>query len=871
VGTDDDSESADPFLAAIARIESEGHPEVRLPGARVGRFTIRAELGRGGMGVVYRADDEQLGRSVALKMLRPGRDTGAARRARFLREARSAAALVHPNVAALYEIGEDSGQLFIAMELVEGEDLRRVLSRGPLPVAEAVRIGLGVARGVSAAHQRGIVHRDLKPENVMLDTNGEPKVLDFGLAKLTESDPAEETLTEEGLRLGTPGYMSPEQASGEALDARTDVFSFGVMLFELLAGRRPRNEAPGLRELRAEVPTDLAELVESCLEKLPARRPETMRAVLDRLTRATTADPVPAAMVKRRSLRSAWLALLVAGGVGVGLVATLALRGLHAHAAPPVAELSDAATAPPPPPVHTLTDYPPPVTKDPSAAAAYAAAMQHRRDGAFSVAEDDLDRAIKLDPTFAAAHLRLLSVASFVDSARTSVSSRQEHFAAAYAFRQQLDSRDRLLLAVGEEMLQSPIPWLEVLSRLRAVLAQYPDDPEALLDLAFSSIWASDPPAARAAAERALVVDPEFAAAESILGITYFTESADEERTHYERCVALSPTAATCLRQLAIFYSEHGMCAEYEDTARRIVAVEPKGFRSQIKLADALAVRGAPIESVRELLDKAVVLQEAVASSYAGRALNDLGLALLVGDFPAAIAAARERDRTFASLTTEGAHAHTAMTIITSLEEEGRAAEATAAAEEFERRSPAWVANDWRVRHYLLYARHHGGKIGDAEFARAFAALEKEATSLRSERTKPMVEIILRASYADASDVPQLLPYLNRPAPEGGVEAWRGKGLLLAGRSADAIAPLRAGAAACAILPDDDDFSAWTGSQAFSFMHSHLWLGEALEATGDTAGACTAYRVVTDRWKNAKPRSITLETAKAHARALHCP
>src|SRR5919108_752230 len=207
---------------------------------RVGHYVIERKLGQGGMGVVYAARDERLERSVAVKMMSSlGQDETA--RKRFWREARAAASVNHPNICQLYEIGEDGGELFIAMELLEGEPLSERLQRGPLTVSEMVPIGLAILAALSPLQARGIVHRDLKPSNVFLTPHG-VKLLDFGLAR--PSDPAMArslssavNLTQKGMMVGTPRYMAPEQVTGEPLDARTDLFAAGAILFEMLAGR----------------------------------------------------------------------------------------------------------------------------------------------------------------------------------------------------------------------------------------------------------------------------------------------------------------------------------------------------------------------------------------------------------------------------------------------------------------------------------------------------------------------------------------------------------------------------------------------------------------------------------------------------------
>ena len=207
-----------------------------VPG-RIGRYTIERKLGAGGMGVVYAARDERLQRTVALKTLSSLADDPTARK-RFWREARAAASVNHPNVCQIYEIGEDDGELFIAMELLEGEVLSERLRRGALSATQAVPIGLDMLSALSALHARGIVHRDLKPSNVFVTAHG-IKLLDFGLSRPeleVSLDPANE-LTMPGMVMGTPCYMAPERMTGEVADGRSDLFAAGAILFEMLAGR----------------------------------------------------------------------------------------------------------------------------------------------------------------------------------------------------------------------------------------------------------------------------------------------------------------------------------------------------------------------------------------------------------------------------------------------------------------------------------------------------------------------------------------------------------------------------------------------------------------------------------------------------------
>ncbi len=206
------------------------------PGTTLGPYAIRSQLGQGGMGVVYLAQDPRLERQVAIKVLPPDltRDTTA--KHRFLQEAKAASALDHPNICNIHEINEtDDGQLYLVMAHYEGETLKERIARGPLPLDDAIDIATQVGQGLAKAHAAGIVHRDIKPANLMLTADGTAEVLDFGLAKLAGS----EGVTQAGTTVGTVAYMSPEQARGEEVDHRTDIWSLGVVLYEMLAGQQP--------------------------------------------------------------------------------------------------------------------------------------------------------------------------------------------------------------------------------------------------------------------------------------------------------------------------------------------------------------------------------------------------------------------------------------------------------------------------------------------------------------------------------------------------------------------------------------------------------------------------------------------------------
>jgi len=301
-----------------------------------GKYQIREELGRGGMGIVYKAEDTKLKRTVALKFLPPELARDKEARERFIREAQAAAALDHPNICTVYEADEAEGKAFISMAYIEGESLRKIITKGPIKYDKAMEIAIQVAEGLEEAHKKGIVHRDIKSANIMVTEKGQAKIMDFGLAKVAGSS----LITKEATTMGTVAYMSPEQARGEELDERTDIWSLGVILYEMISGNLPfrgandqsivfsiLNEDPvPVKELEKGIPIELEKIIRRALSKDMAKRFSSAREMVVAL------QDLKAKLIEGETLTTIQLIfrkprkrLLIGGIIGIVVVAVIFL------------------------------------------------------------------------------------------------------------------------------------------------------------------------------------------------------------------------------------------------------------------------------------------------------------------------------------------------------------------------------------------------------------------------------------------------------------------------------------------------------------------------------------------------------------------
>jgi len=318
-------------------------------GTRLGPYEITATLGAGGMGEVYRAKDTRLGREVAIKVLPESFARDSERLRRFEQEAQAVAALNHPNILAIHDVGEQNGAPYLVSELLEGNTLREELQQGRLGTRKAVEYSVQMAQGLAAAHEKNIVHRDLKPENVFITKDGRVKILDFGLAKLAATSGPQESLatltsapTEPGKVLGTVGYMSPEQVRGGTIDTRTDIFSLGATLYEMVSGQQPfrrdtaaetmtailKEEPPELSELAQPVSPGMQRIISRCTEKKPEQRFQSAKDLafaLEALSGTSTKSTANPAIVEEKPSSKLWrrtlpAAILLAVGLGSGIV-----------------------------------------------------------------------------------------------------------------------------------------------------------------------------------------------------------------------------------------------------------------------------------------------------------------------------------------------------------------------------------------------------------------------------------------------------------------------------------------------------------------------------------------------------------------------
>ncbi|MBW2453654.1 MAG: protein kinase, partial [Deltaproteobacteria bacterium] len=852
----------------------------------------------------------KLAREVALKVLPSELVGDDERRRRFVSEARAAAAASHAHIVTVFEIGEADGTVYIAMELVEGETLRERLDAVRIDQPEAWRIARQVAEALAAAHEKGIVHRDIKPENIMLTAAGSVKVLDFGLAKWRAGwtdthdeahgggvDPlgATETLpwqTAEGRVLGTPGYMSPEQALGQEVGQGSDVFSFGVMLYEMLSGKNPfeaqtpreavvavvRDEPAPLTRTVPGLAAAAAELVERCLEKAPEQRPPTGSSLVKALHALDVPGPEPTPTARRRR----WGPLVVA--VAIVLVAgfasyRLATRGPQlastaASAVPSSASANPSASGVP------ITSLPPPKSASKAALDLHRRGLQAMRDSNWVTARQAFESAVNEDPGLAAAHLRL---AMCLMGHHQGEKARRAYGQAA-ELRSALGERNQRLLHDLQPWIQAVDTDLaEAARRLKRSIDGRPLDAELHFLHSWMSSAAGNAELALASAERAIALDASYADAMQMKAFALaLLGRFDALVRTLEACVAASPLATDCAANLASVYGAAGRCDRFEETARALRGKLPEDALTHLLFAAAVAWRAPRSEAAD------IAMNHAAELARAGRLQVNLSMGrwrldVLRGRFDLAV---RQLEDDLRRVSDDPLALRQLATLIPLValhlemvqpERAGDLAQRYLARSAALSRPPSGPSfGKLRLQAVLLEV----GRLDESTFRDARTQWLAQWPKKRARGT----EIIrwLNAFGGQARSAGLAAEALNEMPPGygadrlfdvsragvGGVSAGLfsflpiqevGRMYLRAGRPRDGLRFLTAAAAQCAVLP-------------FPFARAQALLlkGQAQQELGQTKEACASYVAVLEQWGKAQPRSVTADEARKAMKQFDC-
>ncbi len=860
------------------------------PGSRIAdRYLVEARLGAGGMGEVLRVRDERLNRVVALKVLSAASIGNTAATSRLIREAQATAALEHPNIVPIYDVGAtDNGGAYLAMQLVKGESLRERLERdGTLTLEETRRIVGEIGAALSCAHKAGIVHRDIKPDNVMLrEEDGRVIVLDFGLAKHVEADADLHTLTADGAIIGTPAYLSPEQARGHQVDGQTDQFALGVMTYEMLAGRIPwkgttltalltsliSDEPPPLTR---ELPPAVPDALRRALAKDPAARFPSVQAFVDALRSDESAaevsafaktiasgdgekDAVAQALANTqastsapKSRRTGAVLALVLGAVALAMVAWVATRTPDHDTATDGGSASDEG----PPGLYSLAAPNPPAGCSDAAAETFRRGLGRLRFGNWGEACDAFEEAAEVDPGCATAQLHLANCAAGAnlidDKGRTAMIEAGHE-------QSKLTEREQALYDALELLLLHTPPDRAGYARaLSALPTRFPNDAELLV---YAADQGEAPNEQRIAwAERALEIDAEYSDAYQILARAK-TDAGLRDEAHevLARCRENVRLSSDCIGQELTMLRDEGRCDEGLTLVNALRLLNPDHHNATSLLARLLASVGRPESTVRRTLTELDRFDES-PGLIRDRVLLALGADAYYGHLDAVVAGPAQLEDADDDLANIVAYL-----AVEALVELGRDDEAARlAAETVEH----WPAELGRVRTFpglVLAERRALMRARPALDAETYAALSARRDTLEDDAPAVGPANLWAArtawSVTDEASAREALAELGETPPAAGEPGTVGLGghvLALAGRTEEAIGRLRILARGCMSLV-----------QPFLTLRALVWLGDAYEAAGNHDEACAAYREVVSLWGENAPEART--TRQARERLERC-
>lgn len=857
------------------------------------------------MGRVYRAFDRRLQRYVALKVLTAAtRKSDAARR--MLREARAAAAFDHPHAVQVFDVGVVGEEVYIAMELVEGRPLSDFVGADEVGWSSKLDWLVAVAKALAAAHRAGLVHRDVKPDNVMLRDDGLVKVLDFGIAQLSEaadvpeqaiedaptwedvvSDQARFTqeigrLTQEGAIVGTPAYMAPEQLLSLPLDGRADQFSWAVMAYELFAGVPPwpsenlsalvaavvRQPVPAVPDASGLVPQAVHEVILRALSKDPDERFADMDALLAALLTPMAASTPPPANASRRPEVPASNRSLSSRGPVTFVLALLSVAAVvvftwSRRPGPPVSVPPSVSAAPS---AVAITDSPLPPTTSDEARRSYVAALQALRDGAGDTATRHLEQAVAADPDLAAAHLRLAySHQSRIERARA-------HYRKAEELRGQLSEVEQsLLLALEPLIREEPADYAAARVRFDEALARFPGNAEIALQRA---MVIADLRQAVEALERALQIDPAFARAWWLHGqrLAYLGDVAGA-LSSFARCLDVTKAAVHCYLDRIWIHQLTGQCAEVERDARSIIRVDPHHADAYYFLAEALFALGRSPAAVGEALAKK---SEQLPENQRVRAaaLDDARLAILGGDFATAEGRLRAALDAARDDQSESAHAEPTLLLVDLFTETARADEAGQLAARHLEQREAWTKEP-RTEDFGMgrdpTVRLYRAQLAAGQLSRSVYREQRDAwVSAWEERVlEPVRGHLWHHFYAaparDAEDAEDALAAAARFAPVPSfhplvpADAWIARVHRLAERWDRARTHGERAVASCDAV-----------AHPFEHVHAALDLARVHEAEGDRVAACGGYDRVLALWGEAIPSPTSAIEARRGRSRLGC-